>query len=730
MTKANASGRLRAAFLAATFAALVGAAGAQQKDAYIAYVYPAGGQAGTTFRVTVAGQFLKGADMAIVSGSGVRASVADYVGASGPLSSVQEEALKQRIDALIKAKSAPQASAGSAQTAGPASSAAANPADAAAEAALPDIPELDGLEQRSVKELRLVYDRFINRDSRPKAPMNETVELEVAIDPKAAPGERELRLVSASGVSNPLVFCVGTLPEARERGRFDLDLPSPAPLAAPVVLNGQIFPGEADSFPLSLAAGREVALAVKARALVPYLADAVPGWFQPVLSVRDPDGAEIAYADDDGSNPDPVLRFTPPRDGVYAVTIRDAIYRGRFDFVYRIEARQADSASKASASPAIVSPAIAKAPAAAGWDRETGWSGDAALPSLVSGTIFAPGETARYRFAAAAGAAFVAEIRARRDGSPLDASLALLDPSGKQIAFSDDVEDKEAGLLAQQADPYLRCRITAAGVYTLVVAEVTQRGGPEYAYRLRAGPAVEDFAVLTDRSAINIPLTGSAAFSVLAVRKDGFDGDIELALKRPMPGLSLEGGIIPKGKSAAAMTLSFKGVAPSAPFPLELEARAMIGGKLVARPVKPADKMMQAFAFFHYVQADSLYAGFWRGRGKAVSASYPKGGLLRIPAGGTAELEIVLSPRPADRYGTVTIELADPPAGLSVREARPSPKGFILILAADAKLAGFADTVIARAKAIIPARPGDKQGKAQNVDLGCLPAFSVEVFKP
>lgn len=721
MAKMNVSSRLRAAFAAAALAAFVGAAGAQQKDAYVAYVYPAGGQAGTTFRVTVAGQFLKGADMAIVSGNGVRASVADYVGASGPLSNVQEEALKQRIDALIKAKSAPQASA----TAGSAPA-----AQAAADVALPDIPELDGLEGRSVKQLKLLYDRFINRDSRPKAPMNETVELEVAIDPKAVPGERELRLVSASGISNPLVFCVGALPEARERGRFDLDSSSPAPLAAPIVLNGQIFPGEVDSFPLSLSAGHEVALSVKARTLVPYLADAVPGWFQPVLSVRDPDGKEIAYADDDGSNPDPVLRFAALRDGVYAVSIRDAIYRGRFDFVYRIEARQADSGAKAGASLLTASPAIVKATTAAGWERETGWSGDAALPSLVSGIIFAPGETARYRFAAAAGEAFVAEIRARRDGSPLDASLTLLDPSGKQIGFSDDFEDKEVGLLTQQADPYLRCRIPAAGVYTLVVAEMTRRGGPEYAYRLRAGPPVEDFSVLTDRSAINIPLTGSAAFSVLAVRKDGFEGEIELALKRPLPGLSLEGGVIPKGKSVAAMTLSFKGVAPPAPFPIELEARATIGGKPAVRPVKPADKMMQAFASFHYVQADSLYAGFWRGRGKAVSASYPAGGSLRIPAGGTVELEIVISPRPADRYGAVAIELADPPAGLSVKGARPSPKGFILVLAADLKLAGFSDTVIARAKATIPARPGDKQGKAQTVDLGCLPAFSVEVFRP
>jgi hypothetical protein len=729
MAKENASGRRRAAFLAAMLAALVGAAGAQQKDAYIAYVYPAGGQAGTTFRVIVAGQFLKGADMAIVSGTGVRASVSDYIGASGPLSNVQEEALKQRIDALIKAKSAPQAQAGSAQAAAPAAVA----VSAAADVALPDIPELDGLEGRGIKQLKLIYDRFINRDSRPKAPMNETVELEVAIDPKAAPGERELRLVSASGVSNPLVFCVSSLPEARERGRFDLDPPATtplAPLAAPAVLNGQIFPGEVDSFPLNLAAGREVALSVKARALVPYLADAVPGWFQPVISVKDPEGAEIAYADDNGSDPDPILRFTAPCDGIYTVSIRDAIYRGRFDFVYRVEVRQTDSAAKSAASPGITSTQTAKAPAAGGWERETGWTGDAALPSLVSGTIFAPGETARYRFAAAAGATFVAEIRARRDGSPLDASLALLDPSGKQIAFNDDFEDKEAGLLTQQADSYLRCRIPAAGVYTLVVAEVTRRGGPEYAYKLRAGPAVEDFAILTDRSAINIPLTGSAAFSVLAVRKDGFDGEIEVTLKRPMPGLSLEGGTIQKGKSAAAMTISFKGVAPSAPFPLELEARALIGGKPAIRPVKPADRMMQAFASFHYVQAETLYAGFWRGRGKAISVAYPKGGLLRIPAGGTAELEIVVSPRPADRYGTVAIELADPPAGLTVREARPSQKGFTLILAADAKLAGFSDTVIARAKATIPARPADKQGKAQTIDLGCLPAFSVEVFKP
>jgi len=76
-------------------------------------------------------------------------------------------------------------------------------------------------------------------------------------------------------------------------------------------------------------------IAVTARELVPYLADAVPGWFQAVLTLYDADGNELAYNDD--------YRFHPirpplhgPRDGEYTVEIRDALYRGREDFVYRI----------------------------------------------------------------------------------------------------------------------------------------------------------------------------------------------------------------------------------------------------------------------------------------------------------------------------------------------------------------------------------------------------------
>ena len=45
----------------------------------IGYVYPAGGQQGTTFRVTVGGLYLGGASQAIISGDGFEARLINYI---------------------------------------------------------------------------------------------------------------------------------------------------------------------------------------------------------------------------------------------------------------------------------------------------------------------------------------------------------------------------------------------------------------------------------------------------------------------------------------------------------------------------------------------------------------------------------------------------------------------------------------------------------------------------
>jgi hypothetical protein len=69
---------------------------------------------------------------------------------------------------------------------------------------------------------------------------------------------------------------------------------------------------------------------------MPYISDAVPGWFQATLTLSDAKGTEAAYAGSYRFHPDPVLFYEVPEDGEYVLAVRDSIYRGREDFVYRI----------------------------------------------------------------------------------------------------------------------------------------------------------------------------------------------------------------------------------------------------------------------------------------------------------------------------------------------------------------------------------------------------------
>ena len=48
-------------------------------------------------------------------------------------------------------------------------------------------------------------------------------------------------------------------------------------------------------------AGQRLVFALSARELIPYLPDAVPGWFQAVLALYDAKGNEIEFVDDGGA---------------------------------------------------------------------------------------------------------------------------------------------------------------------------------------------------------------------------------------------------------------------------------------------------------------------------------------------------------------------------------------------------------------------------------------------
>ena len=328
--------RLTAACLVAlaAFLALSGTALAQQtrREPHIGYAFPAGGQRGTTVYVAVGGQFLRSAKSALLSGQGITATIAGYVGPYRPLSKPEQDELRRRIDARRTGK--PIDTSHDRVSSGPATQKPAKPGDKKEI----DHPLLHDVVKMNLQEIAQV-EKMQGREMRkqqPNAQIGETVILKLAIEKIAPTGKRELRLLCQTGLTNPIFVEVGDLPELQESEPNDgASLGTPIS-STPVLLNGQIMPGDVDRFRFQATKGQKLTVAAHARSLMPYLADAVPGWFQATVALVDSTGHEVAFADDYRFDPDPVLFYRIDKDGEYRLEIRDALFRGRDDFVYRV----------------------------------------------------------------------------------------------------------------------------------------------------------------------------------------------------------------------------------------------------------------------------------------------------------------------------------------------------------------------------------------------------------
>ena len=152
----------------------------------LAYVLPAGGQQGTAFEVTVGGQFLNNASAATVTGGGGRNHGRRAQPAHG----------RRRGPAVADSH------AGAAKASGRRSDA-----------------EKPTKEMTDIRVKLLLF----NAQRSISPGLAETVKLRVAIARGAAAGRRELRVVAPQGLSNPLVFCVGQLPEFTEKETIEVD---------------------------------------------------------------------------------------------------------------------------------------------------------------------------------------------------------------------------------------------------------------------------------------------------------------------------------------------------------------------------------------------------------------------------------------------------------------------------------------------------------------------------
>ncbi|MBE6355597.1 MAG: hypothetical protein E7058_00610 [Lentisphaerae bacterium] len=558
--------------------------------AYLGYLYPSGGQRGTTVRVIAGGQGLRGKITILCSNPGVKLKSAAVVPNMGYFPGQQRTWLINYLKNIYAGKNG-----------------------------IPPYPEkkdeqgwrknsfLEKLADLPPLERSIVaHSVYVRINSLQAAPaISGRVILDLEISPDAPTGPCRLRLVSGRSISNEKLFFIDSDRQIIEPLYTPPFLPAPAlePVKElPAVLNGQIMPGETDVYTVFLQGDKSYSFTMRAAELSPYLGDSVPGHFQGTLTLRDSSGREVAFADDEFHHPDPVLRFTPQLDGFYTLHVSDSIKRGRADFVYRVEVTDKTEPFRPYHN---VSDYIKREKSFnIGMTSYVEVSDDSVDISGVLNPLHYI--TTKFVVHARKGERKIFEVFAARLDSPLDSVLTIRNMKGQVIAENDDIPTGlDLDLNRRQTDSKIDVTFPETGSYLIELSPRTRLTGREGFYTLQIRPPEPSLTAASGSSVLELNRQGVGKMRFHIQRKDGFAGDVTITSPQ----------LVPVGKNQIAAgenfaELSFKVTAPprkSQIIELQIYAEYTVNGKKYTVPVIPAEETMQAFAYTHLLAAEKFY---------------------------------------------------------------------------------------------------------------------------
>jgi len=358
-----------------------------------------------------------------------------------------------------------------------------------------------------------------------------------------------------------------------------------------------------------------------------------------------------------------------------------------------------------------------------------------AVPIIVNGRIGTSGDMDVFRIDGEAGQRVVVEVYARRLNSPMDSLVRVFDARGKMVAWNDDHVQKDKhlhmdrlGHVTHHADTYLTAELPESGVYYVQLSDAQHHGSEAHSYRLRISPPRPDFALRATPSSLSVLPGAVVPITVYALRKDGFEGAIDVRVKSPQ-GFEIQGGRIPAGKNHARMTLLASPRASGKMVALQLEGVAR-GGLKIRRPAQAADNVMQAFLWRHLLPAEQLMVAVTKQRWPAPPLKVTSKLPVRIPLGGSKRIRV--QTRPSANLKSVVLALNEPPAGVTLSNVKVLKDGFELLLAADGAAApGPVDNLIVEAfREFVPkGKDGKPRGGKRRWPMGFLPAIPAEIVR-
>jgi hypothetical protein len=285
------------------------------------------------------------------------------------------------------------------------------------------------------------------------------------------------------------------------------------------------------------------------------------------------------------------------------------------------------------------------------------------VPAVFNGRIDPPGDRDRWMFAAKQGETFDIDLRAARLGSPLDSVIAVVDAAGNELARADDLADG-------QTDSRIGFTAPADGVYRVEVQErFASRGGPRFAYRLRISPPpAADFRLTLGVDALNLVRGGESKLTVNAERIGGFPDAIALVLEGLPAGVTAGATTLPAGAASLEIVLKADAAAPIDCTRLTVRGTAPVAGRDVVRSavvpaprgVVPLDHCRLAVTLATPFKVKAEYVVAFAARGTIYRRHYT------IDRGGFAgPLKVALADRQGRHLQGIAGPVIDVPAGES-----------------------------------------------------------------
>ncbi len=385
-----------------------------------------------------------------------------------------------------------------------------------------------------------------------------------------------LRLATQSGLSNAHIFLVDEISSVPEE---EMAMPkginpqeAPQVVELPIAIAGSLPNEDVDRFAFDAIGGQEVTFEVVGSRLGKGL--------DPLVTIRNASGKVIVQKDNDvGLFFD--LRFAHKFDkaGRYTVEVRDSRFRGSPHWTYIL--RMGQFAPARVAVPAMVPTGQVSDllfPQLGPFDKQAATkvtpsgvidgrmmlalkrSGDqlstwlplrvsslaarvekepndelaqaslVEVPAALHGVIARPGDVDHFRVTLKKGVLYQVVVETHTIGSPADLELILLDAKGKEVSRADDSGLDEARMNVSPS---------ADGEYTLVVRELVNWGGPEYAYAIRFAPREPHLVLSSGITRVALP-QGTRQPLPLSLNQVAVAGDVTFRLKGAPRGITLK----------------------------------------------------------------------------------------------------------------------------------------------------------------------------------------------